>query len=108
MMKTIYLAIVVLLISGVGYGSDPTTIIRKPGAVGERIETVGKGAKENTVHVRPSRVVNEAVVQDRIVVKGTDVFASKAVKERKETKKETPQPVSIKTNKAVTKEKVGK
>ncbi len=104
-----YLFIFTFLFTIGVYADEPTTVIRHRGIVGERIESRGKAAKENQVRVRVNRIIDGVVVQDRIVVKGSDVFGSKPKPERKETAKDRPQPKSVKPQTVdVPKVKVGR
>ena len=84
------------------FADEPTTIVRHRGKAGlaGRVESKGKSAKENTVRVRFGKTIGDVVIQERVVVKGVDVFESKPTKERKETAKERPQPASVKPLKA--------
>lgn len=104
-MKAILIAVFVyiLVVAGAVFGDEPTTIKRVRGKAGvaERVESKGKAAKEAVVRVRVSRIIDGVVVQDRIVVKGADVFDAKPVKERKERVKERPQPKSKQPEKEI-------
>ena len=88
------LLIFVLFVSFAVYADEPTTVVRHRGIVGERIESKGKAAKENQVRVRVNRIIDGVVVQDRVALKGSDVFDAKPQKERKERVKERPLPKS--------------
>lgn len=80
------------------HADEPTTIIRHRGKAGlaERLESKGKTAKENTVRVRLSKTIGDVVIQERVVVKGSDVFEAKPKPERKAVAKDRPQPASKK------------
>lgn len=97
------------LLTMAAHADEPTTIkrIRGKAGIAERIESRGKAAKENSVRVRLAATFRDAVVQERTVVKGSDVFDGKPKPERKVVAKEKPQPASVNLLK-VKKGKVGK
>ena len=84
------------------FADEPTTIVRHRGKAGlaEHLESKGKAAKEITVRVRLGKTIGDVVIQERVAIKGSDVFESKPEPERKSTVKERPQPASVKPMKA--------